>query len=1082
MATQNVLSKMVGLDDVKSQLRTVVDTYTFLQSRKDIASVRLSVNAIIIGETGTGKTMLAEVIRDYFYQNKIIAKPKLTLVDAVDYARFVDKWDDNIKKAKGGILFFDNVQKLLPDRYSNQVNPLDKLFVEMDHWNDDPIVIISGLTRGLDDFIANNPSVSNRFKYKFYLPTPGYKELALICRNVLRTKYGLDSFSLDAERKLTQFFKYQVKTKDETFGFAHEATKEAEDIFTSFISRGVDAHVVEPDDIRGYVPEERSLDDILSDLDHFIGMDEVKKAVREIAYSVKNGIERQGRGLGGGEKMSMHIVLTGNPGTGKTTIARKLGEILAAIGYLDSGHVVEVDRAKMVSPYQGETPKQVDRLCDKAMGGILFVDEAYTLAPINQTGERDQQGAQALEKLMKRMEDDRGKFVCIVAGYRMEMDNLFRINPGFKSRFNYFLNIDDYNPPELFKIMLTFADDKKYIFSPKAQDKAMEVIKDLYEHRDKNFANGRAMRQLFDSICKLQAERLQKNDLSSLSNDELMTIDESDVPYDRPQTVDYTDCLKELNGLVGLASVKQEVSNLASFINLQIQRGAKDTFQGKHYIFTGNPGTGKTTVARIMANVFKTLGVLPRGQLVEADRSSLVAGFSGQTAIKTNQLVDSAIGGVLFIDEAYTLKSNDQDSFGTEAIDTLLKRLEDDRGKFVCIVAGYTQQMHDFIDSNPGLKSRFTQTIHFDDYTADELTQIFLNMATARKFSVSGEMRAAIHRMFEQICLRRDHNFGNAREARKLFDECVERQSRRLVENMGHGQLNEADMYALTEADLPQGGNDKKRPLDEVLNDLDGFVGMRTVKNMIRRLAVQSMFMKQRSASGVGKVQQMVMNFVVTGNPGTGKTSLARLMGELLQSMDILPSKNVIEATRGQMVGKYMGETPKLVNRLCDQAIGGVLFIDEAYSLCNGSDDQYGHEAIDTLMKRMEDDRGKFVVIVAGYKNRMDAFLNENQGLASRFTHRMHIDDYNEDELLAIFKKMAAKEDYTLAPEAEFKLMGAICQREMDKGHSFGNAREMRLLLDETIGRLSERVADMNPANITSETYKLITPDDVEIL
>ena len=437
---------------------------------------------------------------------------------------------------------------------------------------------------------------------------------------------------------------------------------------------------------------------------------------------------------------------------------------------------------------------------------------------------------------------------------------------------------------------------------------------------------------------------------------------------------------------------------------------------------------------------------------------------------------------MLGIDEAYTLEANDQDSFGTEAIDALLKRLEDDRGKFVCIVAGYTQQRHDFIDSNPGLKSRFTQTIHCDDYTADELTQIFLNMATARKFSVSGEMRAAIHRMFEQICLRRDHNFGNAREARKLFDECVERQSRRLVENMGHGQLNEADMYALTEADLPQGGNDKKRPLDEVLNDLDGFVGMRTVKNMIRRLAVQSMFMKQRSASGVGKVQQMVMNFVVTGNPGTGKTSLARLMGELLQSMDILPSKNVIEATRGQMVGKYMGETPKLVNRLCDQAIGGVLFIDEAYSLCNGSDDQYGHEAIDTLMKRMEDDRGKFVVIVAGYKNRMDAFLNENQGLASRFTHRMHIDDYNEDELLAIFKKMAAKEDYTLAPEAEFKLMGAICQREMDKGHSFGNAREMRLLLDETIGRLSERVADMNPANITSETYKLITPDDVEIL
>ena len=208
----------------------------------------------------------------------------------------------------------------------------------------------------------------------------------------------------------------------------------AEDLFTSFISRGLDAHIVEPDDIKGYVPEERSLDDILAEMDKFIGMDEVKKAVREIAYSVKNGLERKERGLGGSEKMAMHVVLTGNPGTGKTTIARKLGEILAAIGYLDSGHVVEVDRAKMVRPYQGETPKLVGKLCDKAMGGILFVDEAYTLAPVSQTGERDQQGAQALEKLMKRMEDDRGKFVCIVAGYRMEMDNLNRINPGFKSR------------------------------------------------------------------------------------------------------------------------------------------------------------------------------------------------------------------------------------------------------------------------------------------------------------------------------------------------------------------------------------------------------------------------------------------------------------------------------------------------------------------------------------------------------------------------------------------------------------------------------------------------------------------------
>jgi len=1079
LVSQNVLERLVGLDEVKQQLKTVVDTYTYLHSRKDIMNVRLSVNTIIIGETGTGKTALAEVIRDYFFQHKIIEKPKLTMVDAVDYQRFVDKWDENVKKARGGILFFDNVQKLLPDRYSNQVNPLDKLFVEMDKWNENPIVMIAGLPKGLDDFLTFNPSAQNRFKYTFRLPTPNFTQLCDICKQELKKKYGIAAYTPEADHKLQRLFQYQLKTKDETFGYGHVAVKTAEDIFTSFISRGANADMVEAEDIRGYVPAERTLDDILSDMDRYVGMDEVKKAVREIAYSVQNSVQRAERGLGEQQKAGIHIVLTGNPGTGKTTIARKLGEILESIGYLDSGHVVEADRSKMVSPYQGETPKVVDRLCDKAMGGILFVDEAYTLAPLSQGGDRDQQGTQALEQLMKRMEDDRGKFVVIAAGYRQEMDNLFRINVGFRSRFSYFLNIDDYTPNQLYQIMEVFAKEKKYQFADDAKELTLKMITELYNSRDKDFANGRTMRQLFDKICTKQAERLQHGDISALSNEELMTIKVEDIPYEAPKAVDYTECLSKLNGMVGLAAVKKEISNLAAFLNLQIRRGETNTFQGKHYVFTGNPGTGKTTVARIMADVFRTLGILSRGQLIEADRSKLVAGFSGQTAIKTNQLIDSAMGGVLFIDEAYTLKSSDGDSFGSEAIDTLLKRLEDDRGKFICIVAGYTDQMHDFIDTNPGLKSRFTQTIHFDDYTPDELTEIFIHLAQQKNFTVDDDTKGAIHRQFEQLYLRRDKNFGNAREARRIFDQAIEKQSQRLMEQMNNPDFKNEDMYRIVADDLPAAQSEKARPLDEVLNELDEFIGMRSVKNMIRRLAVQSMFMKQRAAMGAGKVQQMSMNFILTGNPGTGKTSIARKMGEILQSMEILPTSRVIEASRATLVGKYMGETPKIVNNMCDKAMGGILFIDEAYTL-SSENDQYGKEAIDTLMKRMEDDRGKFVVIAAGYKNEMDTFLAVNPGLASRFSHKMHIDDYNEDELLAIFKKMAAKDNYKLSPEAEFKLMDLICRKVVMKESSFGNAREMRNMLDATIQQLSMRVSAMPANEVTQETYQMIMEEDIK--
>ena len=1078
LVTTDLLDKLVGLDEVKNQLKTIVDTYTFLRSRKDISKARISLNAIVIGDTGTGKTALAEILRDYFYQHKIIEKPQLMMVDAVDYQRFVDKWDENIKKAKNGILFFDNVQKLLPDKYSNQVNPLDKLFVEMDKWEDNPIVIISGLSKGLEDFLESNPAVANRFKYTFRMTTPNFQELTEICKLNLQLKYGIQDFSPEADKQLLRFFKYQVKIKDETFGNGHLAHKTAENIFTQYISRGANATRVELSDITGYVPEERSVEDILRDLDSYIGMDEVKAAVKEMAYSVQNAMQRAERGLGEQEKMSMHIILTGNPGTGKTTIARKLGEILAAIGYLDSGHVVEVDRAKMVSQYQGETPKVVDALCDKAKGGILFVDEAYTLAPVSASGDRDAQGAQALEKLMKRMEDDRGQFIVIAAGYRTEMENLFRVNPGFRSRFNYFLDIKDYSPAELFEIMQVFAKQKKYIFSPDAQALTQKMIKEMYDSRDKDFANGRTMRTLFDQICKKQAQRLQGANISAMSNEELMTIVRDDIPYDAPQTVSVDDCLKKLDGLVGLSGVKKEIANLAAFLNLQIARGETNTFQGKHYVFTGNPGTGKTTVARIMADIFKTLGVVARGQLVEADRSKLVAGFSGQTAIKTNQLVDQAMGGVLFIDEAYTLKSNDGDSFGAEAIDTLLKRLEDDRGKFICIVAGYTDQMHDFIDTNPGLKSRFTQPIHFDDYTPDELTEIFLHLASGKNFTVDEETKAAIHRMFEQLYLRRDKNFGNAREARRIFNEAVERQSQRLVKQMTSPDFKESDMFALTTADLPLSQGETARPLDVVLNELEEFIGMRSVKDSIRRLAVQSMFMKQRAAMGAGSVQQMSMNFVLTGNPGTGKTSIARKMGEILQAMDILPTSRVIEASRATLVGKYMGETPKIVNSMCDKAMGGILFIDEAYTLSDGGD-MYGKEAIDTLMKRMEDDRGKFVVIAAGYKDKMEEFMMMNAGLASRFTHKLHIDDYDPDELLAIYKHMAQKEQYQFTPEAELKALDKIYKMVLTKTESWGNAREMRNLLDSTIQHLSERVSALPADQVTKETYQIILPEDI---
>jgi AAA+ superfamily predicted ATPase len=238
----------------------------------------------------------------------------------------------------------------------------------------------------------------------------------------------------------------------------------------------------------------------------------------------------------------------------------------------------------------------------------------------------------------------------------------------------------------------------------------------------------------------------------------------------------------ELKSLIGLTSVKEEIETLTNFIKIQQQReakGMKTSSVSYHCVFTGNPGTGKTTVARIVADIYKKLGILAKGHLVETDRSGLVAEYVGQTAVKTNKIIDSALDGVLFIDEAYSLISNSQNDYGKEAIATLLKRMEDNRDKLVVILAGYSVEMQQFIDSNPGLQSRFNRYIEFSDYSAEELYQIFEKNTKEFDYKISKDAEIPLKAFFENKVANKDKNFANARFVRNLFEKTIERQANR---------------------------------------------------------------------------------------------------------------------------------------------------------------------------------------------------------------------------------------------------------------------------------------------------------------
>ena len=256
------------------------------------------------------------------------------------------------------------------------------------------------------------------------------------------------------------------------------------------------------------------------------------------------------------------------------------------------------------------------------------------------------------------------------------------------------------------------------------------------------------------------------------------------------------DPYEELDELIGLETVKEEVRSLANFVKVQKMRsdkGLKTPKMSYHLVFTGSPGTGKTTVARIVARIYKDLGILKKGHTVETDRSGLVAEYMGQTAVKTNHIVDSALNGVLFIDEAYSLVPDGKGNgdYGQEAISTLLKRMEDDRDKLVVIIAGYPQEMKRFIESNPGLKSRFNRYINFPDYTAAELLDIFKLYMRKNEYTMNAETERYLFNRLEYIVEHKDRNFGNARYVRNVFEKVIQNQANRISHrhNLGKDEL-----------------------------------------------------------------------------------------------------------------------------------------------------------------------------------------------------------------------------------------------------------------------------------------------------
>jgi SpoVK/Ycf46/Vps4 family AAA+-type ATPase len=607
-----------------------------------------------------------------------------------------------------------------------------------------------------------------------------------------------------------------------------------------------------------------------------------------------------------------------------------------------------------------------------------------------------------------------------------------------------------------------------------------------------------------------------------------------------------------LNALIGIPGAKNQVTALVNFLAIQRERqryGLRSSTQSLHFVFTGNPGTGKTTVARILGKMFYGFGILKTPKMIECDRTTLVGGFLGQTAIKTDDVIRSAMDGVLFIDEAYSLAGDAErfghgDMYGGEAINTLLKRMEDHRDRLIVIAAGYPKEMKNFVGSNPGLESRFTRFIHFDDYTVPELCQIFEKFCNDSEYILSPAGRAYGFILFSMAYAQRTERFGNARFVRNVLEQALSKHSRRLVASgaagidesslktikgldiplemisglnysnihftdsrweaqcPGCGTVSKATMKLLgmpvtckcgetfvmpwwnllpeTVPDLPleissmpstlspQSSDPQAQfaVVDQLIQELDQrFVGMSEVKSQFITI-VNDVQLQAELGGQAPKAPRMVF----LGNPGTGKTSAARELARLLRAVGAVVSNGWVETRGAELKGSWLGQTKDKVIKAISDARGGVLFIDEAYSLANDKYgmDSYAMEAIDALVGQTElPENAQAAVILAGYLEPMQRFMETNPGLSRRFPTAVVFPDYSTEECVEILRRWfeTTQSGQTLPLESSVvseTLVAAILQRR-SKGN-FGNAGDMEALGSRIVSARNSRLRTVDPA------------------
>ncbi|KAF3400512.1 Stage V sporulation protein K [Talaromyces pinophilus] len=810
--------------------------------------------------------------------------------------------------------------------------------------------------------------------------------------------------------------------------------------------------------------ERNSTLDVLMNM---IGLEAVKAKFMEIKNLVDTA-RRQGVNL---KKERFGAVFIGNPGTGKTTIARLYGQFISSLGIVPAERFVEVTGARLANRGMSEYESTIERLKDddSEPAGVVFVDEAYQLTSNG--------SSQVLEHILGEIERLQGNVAFVFAGYGKQMESFLGSKPGLRSRIPFLIKFDDYEDVELHQILLQQLKEK---FNNKMRVEGglyglymRIVVRRIGRGRGRSgFGNAREVQNVLLHILFRQASRLSQRRQANQEADDFFLTRADLIGPPPSEVVVISQAWKDLQALIGLRSVKDAVQALIDRLQENYNREIAEqplVESSLNKVFLGNPGTGKTTVAKLYGQILADLALLSSGEVVVKNPSDFIGDHLGSSENITTNILESTRGKVLIIDEAYGLWSTEgttrfTDSYRTAVIDTLVAQVQSKATEDRCILLlGYRERMEMmFQNVNPAFGRRFplSSAFVFEDYTDEELSDILELKLRQQGFAATEEAKQVA---MEVLSRARNHrNFGNAGEVDIILDRAKESQQKRLSTSDG-----ENDPFLLVAQDFDADFDRGNRAMTRIREIFRDFVGANSI---VEKLEKYQRITQNAAVLDINPRSLIPFNFLFKGPPGTGKTTTARRMGQIYYNMGYLATTDVVECSATDIIGEYVGHTGPKIRKIFEQALGKVLFIDEAYGL---ADSWYGRDAATEMANILTNDKyqNKLVTILAGYDEDINRLLEKNQGLSSRFPEVINFPPLSPTHCCGLLFQLLEAQDVDTSTVQAYTIKENlhVLFEELACLPAWGNGRDVQALAKGIFGRIISSTTSLQKLRVTEQ-------------